>query len=449
MRRWLIIAFGIAAAIIVPQIFVDSPLFARVVSVAAVCLILWLAEAAPPFVPTLLLFALIPLFISPLEPSIRLPVVLGWAADPVLALFFGGFALGVAAERYGIDRQLIGLAFRVSGNSYNLLLLLVIFLTAFLSMWLSNIAAAALMFACLRSSLQDMDADNILRRMLLVGVALGADLGGIATPIGTGPNAVAIASIADTNPVSFIGWMIFAFPLTIGMLLISYFLLVWRTHGTRSDWRYSYRPEALDERPDPSCELTKKRLFILIMGGTVVLWLSEPLHGIAAAIVSLIASTALFLTGVLDRESLRRIDWSTLLLISGGITLGRLLEATAIVQAFTESFPIDSFDPRLGLFLLCLFTAVLAALMSNTASVIMVIPLATALIPSPSTAIIVAIAASFGIPFIISTPPNAMAHGEGGVSFGDLFWPGIILMIIGCLIISFTGPTVLRIAGIY
>ena len=78
----------------------------------------------------------------------------------------------------------------------------------------------------------------------------------------------------------------------------------------------------------------------------------------------------------------------------------------------------------------------------------MLIPIATALIPEPSTAILVAISASFGIPFNISTPPNAMAYGEGGLRSGDLFWPGIVIMIVGCVLVSATGPTVLRIVGI-
>ena len=93
-------------------------------------------------------------------------------------------------------------------------------------------------------------------------------------------------------------------------------------------------------------------------------------------------------------------------------------------------------------------SALLAALMSNTATAVLLIPLATALVPNPSTAILIAVSASFGIPFVISTPQNAMAYGEGGVRFGDLFWPGIVLMIIGCLTVSLTGRAVLNFAGI-
>lgn len=78
----------------------------------------------------------------------------------------------------------------------------------------------------------------------------------------------------------------------------------------------------------------------------------------------------------------------------------------------------------------------------------MLIPVASSLDPAPSTAILIAIAASFGIPFVISTPPNAMVYGEGGVRSGDLFSPGLVLMVLGCLLVSLTGPFVLNMIGI-
>jgi sodium-dependent dicarboxylate transporter 2/3/5 len=84
--------------------------------------------------------------------------------------------------------------------------------------------------------------------------------------------------------------------------------------------------------------------------------------------------------------------------------------------------------------------------MSNTASVTMLIPLAAGIDPAPSTAILIAIAASF--PFVISTPPNAMIYGEGGITFSDLAVPGLILMILGCVLVSTTGPLVLKMVGI-
>lgn len=444
MRSRAALLLAVTSAVVVPFLVIDSPLYARIIAIAGVCLVLWLTEAVPPFVPTLLLLAAVPLFLFPIDPKYSLGAVLGMAIDPVLALFFGGFALGLAAERFGLDRQLIAAAMRVSRGSPALLLALVMLLTAFLSMWLSNIAAAALMFACLRPAFASVDEDSISRRTLLIGVALAADLGGMATPIGTGPNAVAIASLGPTHNVSFIKWMVFALPLTIGMLAFGFAMLYWKQ-------RRDKRPIKMDLSVlagGASFEKEGRTIFLVITAATVMLWLTEPLHGVPAAVTSIGASTALFATATLGKEHLRKIDWSTLILISGGITLGRLLESSGMIAEWSAGFPIAAYSSTVALFLICITAALMAALMSNTASVILLIPLATVIIPEPSTAILVAIAASFGLPFLISTPPNAMAFGEGGVRFGDLFWPGIAIMLVGCILISTTGPFILKTAGL-
>lgn len=98
--------------------------------------------------------------------------------------------------------------------------------------------------------------------------------------------------------------------------------------------------------------------------------------------------------------------------------------------------------------LLCFASALLSALMSNTATASMLIPLAATLTASPSAVVLVAVSASFGIAFVISTPPNAMVYGEGGIKSGDLLAPGIVLMIPGCLLVGLTGTFVLNLLGI-
>ena len=443
-RRVILVLIGLLVAA-APQFLIASTVYAHVVSIACICLFLWLSEIAPPFVPTLLLWALIPLVLSPYDPKYSLVNVLGWAADPVMALFFGGFALGLAAERYGLGARVMAFALRVSGGSYTRFLVFVIFITAFFSMWISNIAAAALVFACLTPVIADLDDEHMLRRTLLIGVALGANFGGITTPVGTGPNAIALASIQSTSSVSFVDWMTFALPLTLGLLLMSFIFLLWRVRRDTGDWVPSGEANlALNDHPKGF----GGRAFPFLLAATVVMWLAEPLHGVSAATIALGCAAVLFLSGMLAKQDLLRIDWSTLLLIAGGITLGKLLERSDIIKEATEKLPLTDLHPLATLFLLSFVTAVLSSLMSNTATVVLMIPLATSLVPGPSTAILIAVSASLGVPFIISTPPNAMAFGQRGVRFGDLFWPGIILMVIGCILVSLTGKTVLNLAGI-
>jgi solute carrier family 13 (sodium-dependent dicarboxylate transporter), member 2/3/5 len=449
MKSWIAIAATVILTATVPHLVIESTLTASILSIAAVCLLLWLFELTAPFVPTFLLWVLIPLVLSPLDAKYSLANTLKWAADPVLALFFGGFVLGVATERHDLDRRLALWAFKRADGSFSWLLLLIILLTAFMSMWISNIAAAALMFACMRPLLTHLNTDAAARRTLLIGVALGANLGGMATPVGTGPNAIAIASLAGKHQVTFIDWMTFALPLTLGMLVLGFVILRWMAGKIDESWTsIAVRTQADLSGSNSIDGLHRRRNgFLAILLATAILWLSEPLHGIPSAVVALAAATSIFLFGLLKKEDLSRIDWSTLLLIAGGITLGRMFEASGIIAAAAAGIPFDTLHPTLTLLVMCLASALLSALMSNTATAVLLIPLATMLVPDPSTAILVAISASFGMPFVISTPPNAMAYGEGGLRTSDLLVPGLIILVVGCILVSLTGRPVLRLAG--
>ena len=165
--------------------------------------------------------------------------MLSWAANPVMALFFGGFALSVAGSKYGIDAYVAGWMVRVSRGRRAVLLLAVMAGTAVLSMWMSNIAAAAMMIATLRPlfggpTRAGDDGAGAFRKALLLGVAFAADFGGIGTPIGTGPNLIAIGAVADTYRITFVHWMLFGVPLAVVMLPLAYVLLLWlhRVRGT-------------------------------------------------------------------------------------------------------------------------------------------------------------------------------------------------------------------------
>jgi solute carrier family 13 (sodium-dependent dicarboxylate transporter), member 2/3/5 len=442
----LIITFTVGVVAVVATLVFDSAILRLTTIIAAMCLALWLSEAVPPFVPTIVLCTVTPLLLGPLDKKFALPSVLKWAMDPVLVLFFGGFVLSVAAQHHGFDKRLANFALRSAGGSFSKFLLLTILLTAFLSMWMSNIAAAVLMLACLHPVLRSFEIDDILRRALLVGVALGANLGGISTPIGTGPNAIAIAWISESSHISFFSWMSFALPLSAGMLLAGFAFIWFRARRGQDQWA-SKAGRLSEDVANPSRNAGESG-FLAILAVTISLWLTEPFHGIAASIISLGSASVLFLTKLLNKEDLLRVDWSTLLLIAGGITLGKLLEQSGAVNVIAANVAWNELDPTMALFMLCFACAMLSAFMSNTATVVMLIPLAHALLPAPSTAILVAIAASFGIPFVISTPPNAMAFGRGGLRFGDLFWPGLLVMALGCLMISVTGKQVLGWVGI-
>ena len=437
--KWALVAAAGVAVATLPSVWIDEPTIARAATVAGVCLILWLSEIVPPYVPTFVLWVLTPLLLLPLGEEFALERVLGWSADPILALFLGGFTLSVAAGRYGIDTWIARIALRLSRGDRRALLVLTATATATLSMWMSNIAATAMMIAALRPLLAGMPDDDRFRRALLVGIALGGNFGGIATPIGSGPNAIAIAALARDHPISFLSWMAFALPLAGGLLLagLAFLALRFRVSGT------SRLPDLPLLAPSGGA-----RWVIAIFFATVAAWLTEPVHGTSSALVALVATVVLFGSGLLNRDDLARLDWSTLVLIAGGIGLGNLFEQSGLVAAVAGSVPWESVSPAGRLLVLCSASAVLAALMSNTAAATMLIPLAASFDPSPSTAVLIAVAASLGIPFVVSTPPNAMVYGEGGLRSADLLVPGLLLMVLGIVLVSLTGPIVLGAVGI-
>jgi sodium-dependent dicarboxylate transporter 2/3/5 len=436
-------------------IFADAKLF-RAAVVAGVCLVLWLSEVVPLYATTMLLWVGIVTLLGPLDPrAFSLPRVLSAAANPVMALFFGGFALSVAASKYGIDVYIASWMIRASRGRRLGLLAAVMAGTALLSMWMSNIAAAAMMLATLgpllgsaamdagdgRTDAGAPSADDLrFRTALLLGVAFAANFGGMGTPIGTGPNLVAIGAIADRYRITFLDWVAFGAPLAAGMTLLAFALLAWlyRVHGSMR--------ATVTMRPSPPGG--SGRAVVVIFFAAVTAWLLEPLHGVPAAVTALAVAAVLFAGRLLDRRDLQHLEWDTLLLIAGGLTLGELFNASGLATAIAGAVDWHALPRPVLLMSLVFACATLSAVASNTAASAMLIQIALGIIPSPSVAVLVAMGASMGVPFVISSPPNSMAYGRGGLTGRDFLVTGTILMLVGCTVLALTGPAVLRWLGL-
>jgi solute carrier family 13 (sodium-dependent dicarboxylate transporter), member 2/3/5 len=410
--------------------YFDDSIKSRATLVAGFCLILWLSEIVPPYVPTFILWALTVLLLNPVSDKFNLTEVLKWSANPVLLLFFGGFSFGVAASRYGLDNLLAKVSVKLSGGNRIFLLVLTVSATAFMSMWMSNIAATAMMIAALHPLISKLELQNNFRKALLLGIAVGANFGGIATPIGTGPNAIAISALAKYRQISFVDWMSFALPITVGLLIAGTVLIVF-LYRVKGDFKV--------EETEVRGLSTEGKFVVAIFILTIFAWLTEPFHGVSSSVTALISAAVLFGSNLLRRKDLNSIDWGTIALIAGGISLGNLLEQAGLISFWADKISWAGMPFTLQVFVVCFVSALLAALMSNTATVTMLVPFALSFIPNPSIAVLVAVSASFGIPFIISTPINAMVHGEGGLNAKDFFIVGFPLMILGCLILALTG----------
>ncbi len=429
---------AIAVALSVAAWALDWSLAARAAIIAGVCVALWLSEWVPVWVPTLVLWGATPLLLGRFGEDFHPLRVLAWSADPVLVLFFGGFALAAAASGQGADRSVAALALRLSHGHAMRTIALAALATAALSMWMSNIAAAALMLGAFRPVLEEEPPGGATRRGLLLAIALAADVGGIATPIGSGPNGIGIAAVERYRPITFVHWMVFGVPLAFGLVAAVLVLVaLW------------IRPTGQVRLPPASLQGSQGRIRVLgaVFGTTVALWLAEPLHGVRAWVIALAAAGALLVTRLLRPRDLLRIDWATLVLIAGGIGLGALLDHSGLMRQLAERLPFASASPTLRLLALCLLSASLSAVMSNTGTATLLVPLAMTVAATPSAAVLVAVAASLGVPFVISTPPNAMAFGAG-LRARDLLGPGLVIMLVGCVVVALTGRWVLRAVGI-
>jgi sodium-dependent dicarboxylate transporter 2/3/5 len=427
-----------AAALFVAAHLLGWSAPARAAIIGGLCIALWLSEWVPVWVPTIVLWAATPLLLGAFGREFAPLRVLAWSVDPVLALFFGGFALAAAAGRHGTDRWMAGAALRLSRGSAMRTIALAALATAALAMWMSNIAAAALMLGAFHPVLDGEPRDGSLRRGLLFGIAMAANVGGIATPIGSGPNGIAIAAAERYRHITFVHWMVFGVPLTLGLLVA---VLVWVRTWIRPTGQVRLPPGSLDGPRG------RVRTLAAVFGATVLLWLTETIHGVPAWRIALAAAAALLLLGLLRPRDLLRIDWATLVLIAGGIALGALLDHSGLMRQVTEGLPLAAASPTLRILGLCLLSAFLSALMSNTGTATLLVPLALALSGAPSAAVLVAVACSLGVPFVTSTPPNAMAYGAG-LRAKDLLIPGLIIMLAGCVLVALTGPWVLRLVGV-
>jgi sodium-dependent dicarboxylate transporter 2/3/5 len=415
---------------------------ARALLLAGTALACWLTEWTPPWLPTLVLWLGVPALLGPLSPAFAPAAVLGWSADPVLVLFAGGFALAAAATAQGLDRVIArALLRRARGDAWRVVVAAAV-ATWLLSMWMSNVAAAALMLGALAPVLASPRCEEATRRALLVAIAMGANTGGIATPIGTGPNAIAIAQAGRWHAITFVEWMGYGVPLAAGLLAAALLLtrLRLRPHGTL------VLDDAGDAARDAAMPRERRRApaRVAIVGAlTIAAWLTEPLHGVAAWRVAALVVPLLLVVRALPSRALLRLDWSTLTLIAGGLALGGLLEASGLAARIGAMLAAPTLPETTRLALVCVAAALGSAVMSNTGTATLLIPLALQLAPGAATAILVANACSLGIPFTISTPPNAMVAARG-LPARDLLAVGAPLMLAGLVLLVVTGPSVLR-----
>lgn len=436
MKFWILLGLSLSWSLGCWLVF-GSGVPVMALALVGCILILWLSESLPAFVPTLLLVA----------GSLLLPYsgsgdaasqLFKRMADPVLGLFFCGMCLGLTLRRHGIDQAIAHTSWRLSRGSLSHNLRMAMLMTAGLAMWTTNSTAMAITLPAFGGTIQQLMRSHPLQaKGYLVGLAMAANFGGMATPIGTAPNAIAIAALEPMIPIGFGRWMILMLPLAFLLLMVSEWMVIkiFRIHEV------GINPET---KSASQGERSLHRGVLILFLGTVFLWLTESLHGLHPLAIGFGAAGLAFATGLLKPQDLNDIDWNVLLLIAGGLLLGHLLETYGWMGRTTVALQHSGISRDWQLGLLILLAAVGSAVSSNTATAILLVPLSIQLIPEPYAAIAVAAACSLGVPFTISTPANALVAGRYEVSNRDLVKIGGPVLIVGSLLMYMTVKWVVR-----
>ena len=357
-------------------------------------------------------------------------------ADPIIMLFLGGFILAIAATKCGLDVSLARVMLKPFGTKSENVLLGFIIVTAFFSMFISNTATAAMMLTILAPVLRALPADGKGKIGLALSIPVAANIGGIGTPIGTPPNAIALKYLNDEIGlnIGFSDWMLFMFPFVIVLLVISWFVLL---------KMFPFKQKNIDLviegefRKDP-----KAYIVYITFAATVAMWLLDKYTGVNANTVAMIPIAVFCATGIVNRRDLEEINWSVLWMVAGGFALGVALNKTGLAQHMVSSIPFDTWSPVLVIIGSGLVCWLMANFISHTATATLLVPILAAVgigmgdsllsVGGNQTLLIgIAVASSLAMMLPISTPPNALAHATGLIEQKDMQKVGIILGLLG------------------
>lgn len=452
-RRAVVIGCALITAVasyLVGRSFLEESA-ARALAIFVVGAVFWATEVLPLFATALLMVAMQVVFLATsgglAEPMSTLGTWMGLAAGPIreiragvffapfasdiIMLFLGGFLLSAAVVKHGVDSAVAARMLGPFSRSPAMLIGGVMGVSAFFSMWMSNTACAAMMVAIVLPVAKRARPGSRLPAALMVAAAFGANIGGIGTPIGSPPNAIAFEALRRSGfAINFMDWMAFGVPLAALMLAVAWVIVV------------RVFPCAADERVEPIASQGRigRRGWMTIAIGvvTIALWLSGGWHGLSSGAVALLAAAALTAFGLLDRRDVDTIDWNVLILIWGGLAISEGMRESGLGEAIA-GLPVE----RMGSgWMIGVVVAVLgiglSTFMSNTAAAGLLVPMALALgiAGREEVAIVAALACSMAMALPVSTPPNAIAYATGRVALGSMARAGALVAAAGVVVIT-------------
>lgn len=364
-------------------------------------------------------------------------------ADPVIMLFLGGFVLAIVASKYGMDAVIAKGLLGIFGQKPVWVLLGFLLTISLFSMFMSNTATAAMMLAFLAPVLKALPDNETGKVGLALSIPFAANIGGIGTPIGTPPNAIALGALSNAGyDISFASWMARMVPYVIVMIVIIWGLLMLFFPFKSKQIVLTIRTEK--RKMDAKAWVAWITFFV-----TILLWVTESVTGINSNIVALIPVAVYACTGVFCKEDLKEINWSVLWLVAGGFALGTGLENTGLAVTLIHAIPFSTMNVVWVLVIAGLVCYLFSNFISNTATAALLIPIMIVIgraMSSPESAnygqflsiggiyaliSFVALNASLAMLFPVSTPPNAIAASTGLVKTSDMAKVGILVGIVG------------------
>lgn len=396
--------------------------------------ILWLTEALHVTV-TAILVPVMAIFLGVFNTT----QALSHFSNPIIFLFLGGFALAAAMHHQGLDKVIADKVLIMAKGKMKVAVILLFMVTALLSMWISNTATTAMMLPLVLGVLSNVDPkkEHNTYLFVLLGIAYSASIGGIATVVGSPPNAIAAAEVKLT----FLDWMKFGVPVSCILLplVIIVLYLVFRPNLS-GHFELNHEPVYWDKG---------KVVTLGIFALTVVMWIfSKPINSMLGGFKSfdaLIALGAIILINfarVVHWKAIQQTaDWGVLLLFGGGICLSNVLKhtGTSVFIAHQLSQLISAFGIFFIIAIITIFVVFLTEFASNTASAALLVPVfasvAEAFGISPVIlSVVIAISASCAFMLPVATPPNAIVFGSGHIHQREMMKVGFVLNIL-CIVV--------------
>ncbi len=433
----------------------------RVAAIAALMITWWVSEAMP--MPVV---AMVPLVLFPLMGVAKVDEAAAPFANPIIYLFLGGFLIGLAIEKWNLHKRIALNIVRVTGTSGDRIVLGFIIATGFLSMWLSNTATTMMMFPIAMSVIKVMEDShkgpgnlNNLGVCLLLAIAYAANLGGIATIIGTPPNVAYVAFLEKNNNYTFDfrEWMMICTPLAWILLFCLYFVLKWLYPSRISADAVAKEMIRVELAKLGKLSAPEKRvLFVFVL--TACLWVTRDLLNnmqtlvkLDDTIIAVLGALLLFMIPanagdkehkpLLEWEDTKKMAWGILLLFGGGITLATQLEKAGLIQMIGTWIAGFSTGGFLLVFIVALASIFISEIMSNIAQVIVFAPvvagIATALHMNPlQLGLAMTLGASCAGMLPMGTPPNAIVFASGKLKLKHMTTTGFVMDIFAAVLIS-------------